>query len=89
MIIQAIFDCIFSFADIIFELIDFSDLNNFTSQLVNQVIVLPKMFYYVAYFIDSSTIKLLIHCELLWINFKIVWAIILRIKSFIPTISST
>ena len=89
MIIQIIFDCILGIVDIFFDLIDFSDLNNFTEQLVNQVIVLPKMFYYVAYFIDSTTIKLLIHCELLWINFKIVWAIVLRIKSFIPTISST
>ncbi len=89
MIIQAILDGFFMAFDIIFNMIDFSDLNTATENLVSEQVVLPEMLHYVAYFLDKETIQFLIKLEFIWIDFKIVWAIVLRIKSFIPTISST
>jgi len=89
MIIQAILNGFFMAFDVIFEMIDFSDLNTATENLVSEQVVLPEMLHYVAYFLDKEAIQFLIGLEFIWIDFKIVWAIILRIKSFIPTISST
>lgn len=89
MIIEVIFNTIFGIADIIFNLIDFSDLNDATLQLNEKTVILPEMFHYIAYFLDGQVIRWLIKLEFYWIQFKLLWAIILRIKSFIPTISST
>ena len=89
MIIQVFFDTLFGVADFIFSFIDFSDLNDATLQLNEKTVILPEMFHYIAYFLDGQVIKWLIKLEFYWIQFKLLWAIILRIKSFIPTISST
>lgn len=89
MIIQAIIEGIFTAIDVIFKFIDFSDLNTATETLASKDVVLPEMLHYVAYFLDRETIQFLIKFEFIWIDFKLVWAAIMRIKSFVPTISST
>ncbi len=87
MIFSLIFDLFFSVINLVLDLLDFTGVNEFSRNIPE--LVIPDFFHYIAYFIDGSAIMLLIKLEIGWIELKIAWAILLRIKSFIPTISST
>lgn len=87
MIFSLIFDLFFSLITIILDLIDFTDLNELSRNMPD--LVIPDFFRYIAYFVDGPKIIFLLKLEAGWIGFKIIWAVLLRLKSFIPTISST
>lgn len=87
MILQLLIDFMYGLFMAIINLIDLTALNDVTRNIPK--LAIPDMFRYIAYFLDKSTVILLIKAEVAWINFKIIWAVLLRIKSFIPTISST
>lgn len=91
MIVKIIFDVIFGFFGILIDLFDFDFINEAVSKLPKTSLptVLVNSAHYITMFIDYDTATGLISAQLGWISFKLVWAIFLRIKSFIPTISST
>lgn len=70
-------------------LFHFDELNSFTETLSNYEIAFPSIVQLVVYFLDTRFFTVLIPLEFNWIAFKLVIAILMRIKSFIPTISST
>lgn len=72
----------YNVANFFLDLLDFSSLNNATRDLQN--VVVPEAFKLVGRFIHVADMLILINLELAWVSFKIIWAIILRIKSFIP-----
>lgn len=71
------------------DLISFDELNTLTSDLSTVEFVFPELVKFVAYFLDSRFFTILMPIEICWISIKIIFAILMRIKSFIPTISST
>ena len=90
MVVLKIFVTLFfKVAKSVIGLINFESLNTFTEDLATFQIVIPDLFQFVAYFLDERFFTILIPFELSWIGFKILLAILMRIKSFIPTISST
>lgn len=50
---------------------------------------IQSLFNGIAFFLPIGTISLIFEIKLGLIGFRIIWSIILRVKSFIPTISST
>lgn len=89
MILRLLINLFFGILSLLFSLVDFSPINDLTADLASKQIVLPDILHYVAYFFDKSQLITLLNLEIGWIEFKIGWAIILRIKSFIPFLSST
>ena len=91
MIVKIIVDFIFGFFGILIDLFDLDFIYEAVSKLpkTSLPIVLVNSAHYITMFIDYNTATGLISAQLGWISFKLVWAIFLRIKSFIPTISST
>ena len=79
----------FNIAKAFLGLFHFDDLNSITETLSNYEIVLPSIVKIVVYFLDTRFFMILVPLELNWIAFKLIIAILMRIKSFIPTISST
>lgn len=79
----------FNIAKAFLGLFHFDQLNSITETLSNYEIVLPSIVQFVVYFLDTRFFTILIPLEFNWIAFKLVIAILMRIKSFIPTISST
>lgn len=81
------FGLLFSVADsvsaFLLSFLDFSALNEITSNLA-----VPNMlidFYdYITLVVDIEVIAFLIRLEFIWQGFKILWALLLRIKSFVP-----
>lgn len=67
----------------------FEELNSITETLANYKIVFPSFVQFVVFLLDTRFFTVLVPLELNWISFKLVLSIIMRIKSFIPTISST
>lgn len=79
----------FNIAKSFLGLFHFDELNSLTETLSNSAIALPSIVQLVVYFLDTRFFTVLVPLELNWIAFKLVIAILMRIKSFIPTISST
>lgn len=79
----------FNIAKAFFGLFHFDELNSITETLSNYEIALPSIVQLVVYFLDTRFFTVLVPLELNWIALKLVIAILMRIKSFIPTISST
>lgn len=82
-----LFHLFFFIANFILDLLDFSELNELTTNL--PTFSLPRTIQFVAYFINGKHIKTLIVLQSGWLSFKMGWAVILRVKSFIPFFSST
>lgn len=70
-------------------LFHFEELNSITESLSYSSITIPSLVQLVVYFLDTRFFTILVPLELNWIAFKLVIAVLMRIKSFIPTISST
>lgn len=79
----------FKIAKSIINFISFDTINTITEDLATFQFVFPDIFKFVAYFLDSRFFAILLPLEFGWIGIKIAFAILMRIKSFIPTISST
>lgn len=74
----------------VFNILDFGAVNEFSESLDTiDLSVFFEAVSYFSYFLDGVIVKLLINLEIGWVTFKTVWAIALRVKSFVPTVSST
>ena len=79
----------FNVAKSLLGFIHLDELNSLTETLSNYEIVLPSAIQFVTYLLDTRFFTILVPIEFGWISFKMLLAILMRIKSFIPTISST
>ncbi len=79
----------FKIAKSVINIVNFDYINTLTDDLATSLFVFPDIFKFVAYFLDSRFFTILIPIEFGWLAIKFTLAILMRIKSFIPTISST
>lgn len=88
-ILKILVTVFFKIAKSVINFISFEAINTLTEDLATFQFVFPDILKFVAYFLDSRFFTILLPIEFGWIGIKITLAVLMRIKSFIPTISST